>query len=60
MSKCKYYRENTNLQYTPECSDRSIHPQDIRGDYCQYCGREIKIKEFTELPQHIMDRNLTC
>ena len=36
--------------YTPECciedgdSANDIHPQDIEGDFCQFCGGKIKKK----------------
>lgn len=47
--KCKYYRESPIEQYTPECTGfyTSVHPDDIEGDFCPYCGRKIKLKEYT-------------
>lgn len=52
MAKCKYYRESDIEQYTPSCcidSDNeptdSMHPEDIHGAYCPFCGRKIKFKE---------------
>ena len=54
--KCKYYREDEITQYTPECTGNTtgVHPQDIKGDYCQYCGKKIKFKEWTTVPKHIL------
>jgi len=55
MSKCKYYRESEIEQYTPECTgvEYSIHPADIFGDYCQLCGKKIKFKELTKIPDYL-------
>lgn len=55
--KCKYYREDEIEQYTPECAGDStgVHPSDIEGDYCQFCGRKIKFKEFTTVPEHLCE-----
>jgi hypothetical protein len=58
MIKCKYYRASEIEMYTPECSDffedgfafYHVHPSDIEGKYCQFCGGKIKFKEFTEHP----------
>lgn len=52
MSTCKYYRESEIYQYTPECTGqgRSVHPSDIEGNYCQFCGDKIDYKEDTEVP----------
>lgn len=54
MSKkvCKYYRECHITTYTPECTgtDNHMHPDDILGDFCPFCGRKIQLKEFTEIP----------
>lgn len=53
---CKHYRDSPIVQYTPDCAVEfgrrlhSVHPDDIHGDYCQYCGREIEIKEYTTHP----------
>jgi len=50
--KCKYYRESKIEQFTPSCSRveggcavLAVHPEDIDGDFCQYCGGKIKFKE---------------
>ena len=50
--KCKYYRESDMEQYTPTCTGDgwSMHPADIYGDYCQFCGNKIKYKEHTPVP----------
>lgn len=55
MAKCNYYRESPIEQYTPECTGEgeAVHPDDINGDYCQFCGKKIKFKEYTEVPKHL-------
>lgn len=54
--KCKYYRESEIEMYTPECTGQydAVHPHDVeKGDYCQSCGKKIKLKEFTSVPVHL-------
>ena len=55
--KCKYYRESPNEQYTPTCTGTSwsVHPEDIEGDFCQFCGGKIKLKEYTPIPYHLQE-----
>lgn len=57
MSKCKYYREYEGDSYTPSCTGdtNSMHPEDILGEYCQFCGDKIKFKEFTKVPWELED-----
>ncbi|GAG04407.1 unnamed protein product [marine sediment metagenome] len=42
--KCKYRRPAENVQYTPDCTGNthSVHPQNIIGRHCQFCGKKIK------------------
>lgn len=57
MTTCKYYQESPICTYSPECCiekdgfvSNDIHPEDIEGDYCQFCGNKIQILENTPLP----------
>lgn len=55
--KCNYYRESEIFKYTPDCCVEfdssfgkklpinSVHETDIEGKFCQFCGREIELKE---------------
>lgn len=51
--KCRYFRESEIEQYTPECTgtSNSVHPEDILGDYCQFCGKKIKLREGVPPPE---------
>ena len=55
---CNYYQESPIVTYTPECcvdSDgfafNDMHPADIIGDYCPFCGGKIVFKEYTKHPK---------
>lgn len=52
--KCKYYRDHGTDQYTPDCfaDGDSVHPYDIEGSHCEYCGLKIKYKEGISPPTH--------
>ena len=53
--KCKYYREDKLATYTPECcvedgfTFNDVHPYDVER-YCRFCGKKIKLKEYTSHP----------
>lgn len=57
MPKCKYYRESQIEAYIPECcvedgvAFNDVHPDDIEGSYCQFCGGHIKLKEYKRHPK---------
>ena len=55
--KCKYYRESDIEQYTPTCTGVgwSMHPEDIHGEYCTFCGKKIKFKDDTPVPQELLE-----
>ena len=53
MSECIYFRPDTNCTWTPTCcvdsdgfAENDMHPQEIEGDFCQFCGGEIKFEEY--------------
>jgi hypothetical protein len=58
MQKCKYYSESAIEMYTPECTgdDWAVHPTDIDGDYCQFCGKKIKFKDNTKVPDELLQQ----
>lgn len=51
--ECNYYRTSPITQYQTECCGKlsAVHPSDILGEYCQYCGRKIKFNEYTKFPE---------
>jgi len=53
--KCKYYREDERTQYVTTCGREAVHEADIEGEYCQFCGNKIKFKEFTKIPEYLME-----
>jgi len=55
--KCKYYRESPIETYTPECvgDSQSVHPDDTDTPRCQFCGRKIKLKEYTSVPDSLLE-----
>lgn len=57
MSMCKYYRENENDMYVPECTGDSVQVRErhIENNTCQFCGKEIELKENTEVPEHLQE-----
>lgn len=51
MAKCKYYAKQPKIeQWSVGCTDEYVHPEDIQGDYCQFCGNNIKFKHGEDKP----------
>lgn len=46
---CKYYAEDNITLFEPKCREiwASIHPDDVEGEFCQFCGKKIKWLEHT-------------
>ena len=42
---CTYSRDSDIYTYTPSCTgdDNDVHEQDIAGDFCQFCGKKIRL-----------------
>lgn len=52
--KCKYYCESELETYTPECTGvyNYVHPDDV-DEHCRFCGKKIKLKEYTPVLEHL-------